>query len=93
MKRLVEFLFAASITVAASAQGLRSNPVIDGWYADPEGFVEGKIAPVEMRGSWIPEQAKERAAQLVSKMTLEEKCTLIHGVKGDGEYEDGFHIM
>jgi len=54
---------------------------------------DGKIAPVKMRGSWIPEQAKERAAQLVSKMTLEEKCTLIHGVKGDGEYEDGFHIM
>ena len=26
-------------------------------------------------------------------MTLEEKCTLIHGVKGEGEYEDGFHIM
>ncbi|MBP5636019.1 MAG: glycoside hydrolase family 3 C-terminal domain-containing protein [Bacteroidales bacterium] len=54
---------------------------------------DGKISPVKMTGSWIPEQAKERAAQLVSKMTLEEKCTLIHGVKGDGEYEDGFHIM
>ena len=26
-------------------------------------------------------------------MTLEEKCTLIHGVKGEGEYEDGFHIQ
>ena len=43
--------------------------------------------------SWISQGAKERAADLVSQMTLEEKCTLIHGTKGDGEYEDGFHIM
>ena len=54
---------------------------------------DGKIAPVKMRGSWISDAAKDRAAALVSQMTLEEKCTLIHGVKGDGEYEDGFHIM
>ncbi|MBO7069670.1 MAG: glycoside hydrolase family 3 C-terminal domain-containing protein [Bacteroidales bacterium] len=46
-----------------------------------------------MRNSWIPEQAKERAARLVSKMTLEEKCTLIHGSKDGGENEDGFHIL
>ncbi|MCR5709347.1 MAG: glycoside hydrolase family 3 C-terminal domain-containing protein [Bacteroidales bacterium] len=43
--------------------------------------------------SWIPQNAKDRAAALVSQMTLEEKCTLIHGTRGDGEYEDGFHIM
>ncbi len=54
---------------------------------------DGKIAPVKMTGGWISSQAKQRAAELVSRMTLEEKCTLIHGVKGDGEYEDGFHIL
>lgn len=43
--------------------------------------------------SAISKEVKERAQALVSKMTLEEKCTLIHGVKGEGEYEDGFHIM
>lgn len=56
---------------------------------------DGKIAPVKMSQGWISPQSKQRAAELVSKMTLEEKCTLIHGVKikGGGEYEDGFHIM
>ena len=39
------------------------------------------------------QSARERAEELVSKMTLEEKCTLIHGERGDAEYEDGFHIM
>ena len=41
----------------------------------------------------IDQQARDRAAELVSKMTLEEKCTLIHGSKDDGEYGDGFHIL
>lgn len=42
----------------------------------------------------IDQKARERAAELVSQMTLEEKCTLIHGVKdGDAVYEDGFHIQ
>lgn len=39
------------------------------------------------------QSARERAEELVSKMTLEEKCTLIHGEMGNTEYEDGFHIM
>ena len=39
------------------------------------------------------QSARERAEELVSKMTLEEKCTLIHGARGDSEYEDGFHIL
>ena len=54
---------------------------------------EGKIAPVKMRGSWIPDSAKERARELVAQMTLEEKCTLIHGTRGEAPYADGFHIM
>lgn len=43
----------------------------------------------------ITPQAKARAAELVSKMTLEEKCTLIHGVKNPGldSTSDGFHIL
>lgn len=47
----------------------------------------------EKAPSWISQADKERAAALVSQMTLEEKCRLIHGVNGEGEYEDGFHIM
>lgn len=48
-------------------------------------FAQPKITP----------QAKARAAELVSKMTLEEKCTLIHGVKNPGldSTSDGFHIL
>lgn len=56
---------------------------------------DGQIAPVQMNQGWISTQAKQRAAELVSQMTLEEKCTLIHGVRitGGEEYEDGFHIQ
>lgn len=54
---------------------------------------DGKIAPVNMRPSWISDSAKERAARLVSQMTIEEKCTLIHGDRGEKEYQDGFHIL
>ena len=43
--------------------------------------------------SSMSREVKDRARALVSQMTLEEKCTLIHGAKGEGEYEDGFHIM
>lgn len=42
----------------------------------------------------ITQEHKDRAADLVSKMTLEEKCILIHGDnKNSGQYDDGFHIM
>ena len=41
MKRFVAFFFTVALTFAAAAQGLWSNPVIDGWYADPDGFVDG----------------------------------------------------
>lgn len=43
--------------------------------------------------SWITPEVKARASALVSQMTLEEKCTLIHGARGDSEFEDGFHIL
>ena len=48
-------------------------------------FAQPKITP----------QAKARAAELVSKMTLEEKCTLIHGTRNPGRdsTSDGFHIL
>lgn len=61
---------------------------------DPLKFMpNGKIAPVNMSNSWVSSQAQQRAATLVAQMTLEEKCTLIHGSKDGGEYEDGFHIL
>lgn len=43
--------------------------------------------------SRIDEASHKRAVELVSQMTLEEKCTLIHGIKNDSEYGDGFHIL
>ena len=47
MKRSnVIFLFAALLVGAAAvmckAPAVRTNPVFDGWYADPEGFYDGK---------------------------------------------------
>jgi len=56
-------------------------------------MVAGVVSCASPVSRVITPEAKERAAQIVSQMTLEEKCTLIHGTKGDGEYEDGFHIM
>ena len=56
-------------------------------------IVAGVVSCANPVTRMITPEAKERAAQIVSQMTLEEKCTLIHGVRGDGDYEDGFHIM
>lgn len=56
-------------------------------------IVAGVVSCASPVSRVITPEAKERAAQIVSQMTLEEKCTLIHGVRGDGDYEDGFHIM
>lgn len=44
-------------------------------------------------GSKIDGDARRRAEDIVSRMTLEEKCRLIHGEQGKSEYADGFHIM
>ncbi len=42
----------------------------------------------------ITQEHKDRAAALVAKMTLEEKCALIHGENNnENKYCDGFHIM
>lgn len=62
-----------------------------------KGIVTFGLLLLGVSGLWaqprINQQARDRAAELVSQMTLEEKCTLIHGAKGNEEYEDGFHIM
>ncbi len=42
----------------------------------------------------INDEARQRAEQIVSKMTLEEKCRLVHGdVSRDAPDCDGFHIL
>lgn len=41
MKRFLILLCAGVMCLCACGQATWTNPVIDGWYADPEGFVDG----------------------------------------------------
>ncbi len=52
------------------------------------------IPAVCLAGPRIDDEARARARAIVSQMTLQEKCTLIHGDKNrTAAYDDGFHIF